>query len=84
MILKPLNIEETSLLQDHNPIFDLQDSSSHKKSKAPSTMVEEGEHSNTKEPMNTQELLNIMVASQIQQREDKNHMVQQFQNLKSK
>ena len=47
-------------------------------------MVEEGEHSNTEEPMNTQELLNIMVASQIQQREDKNHMVQQFQNLKSK
>ena len=45
MILKPLSIEETSLLQDHNPIFDLQDSSSHKKSKAPSTMVEEGEHS---------------------------------------
>ena len=27
-------------------------------------MVEEGEHLNTEEPMNTQELLNTMVASQ--------------------
>ena len=33
--------------------------------------------------MNTQELLNTMVASQIQLREDMNLMVQQFQNLKS-
>ena len=33
--------------------------------------------------MNTQELLNTMVASQIQLREDMNHMMQQFQNLKS-
>ena len=41
-------------------------------------MAEEGEHPNTKEPMNTQELLNIMVASQIQLREDMNHMMQQF------
>ena len=46
-------------------------------------MVEEGEYPNTEEPMNTQELLNTMVASQIQLREDINHMVQQFQNLKS-
>ena len=46
-------------------------------------MAEEGEHPNTKEPMNTQELLNIMVASQIQLREDMNHMMQQFQNLKN-
>ena len=46
-------------------------------------MVEEGEHPNTKEPMNTQELLNTMVASQIQLREDMNHMMQQFQNLKN-
>ena len=46
-------------------------------------MAEEGEHSNTKEPMNTQELLNTMVASQIQLRENMNLMVQQFQNLKS-
>ena len=45
-------------------------------------MAEE-EHPNTEEPMNTQELLNIMVASQIQLREDMNHMVQQFQNLRS-
>ena len=46
-------------------------------------MAEGGEHSNTKEPMNTQELLNTMVATQIQLREDMNLMVQQFQNLKS-
>ena len=65
MVLKPISIEDTPLLQHHNPIFDSQDSSSHKKSEAPNTVVEEGEHSNTKEPMNTQELLNIMVASQI-------------------
>ena len=63
-------------MQHHNPIFDLQDNLSHKKSEAPSNMVEEGEHPNTKEPMNTQELLNIMVASQIQLREDMNHMMQ--------
>ena len=75
-ILKPTSIEDTSLLQNHNPIFDLQGSSSHKKSETPNTMAEEGEHSNTKEPMNTQELLNTMVASQIQLREDMNCMVQ--------
>ena len=46
-------------------------------------MVKEGEHLNTKEPMNTQELLNTMVDSQIQLKEDMNLMVQQFQNLKS-
>ena len=46
-------------------------------------MAEEGEHLNTEEPMNTQELLNTMVASQIQLREDMNHMMQQFQNLKN-
>ena len=34
---------------NHNPIFDLQDSLSHKKSEAPSTMAEDGEHSNTEE-----------------------------------
>ena len=45
-------------------------------------MAEEGEHPNTEEPMNTQELLNTMVASQIKLREDMNLMVQQFQNLK--
>ena len=83
MVLKPVSIEETLLLQHHKPIFDLQDNSSHKKSEAPSIMAKEGEHPNTKEPMNTQELLNTMVASQIQLREDMNHMVQQFQNLKS-
>ena len=32
--------------------------------------------------MNTQELLNTMVASQIQLREDMNRMMQQFQNSK--
>ena len=46
-------------------------------------MAEDGEHPNTEEPMNTQELLNTMVASQIQLREDMNLMVQKFQNMKS-
>ena len=77
MILKPVSIEENPLLQHHNPVFDLQDNSSHKKSEAPNTMAEE-EHPNTEEPMNTQELLNTMVASQIQLKEDMNRMVQQF------
>ena len=76
MVLKPISIEDTLLLQHHNPIFDLQDSSSHKNYEASSTMAEEGEHPNTKEPKNTQELLYTMVASQIQLREDMNLMVQ--------
>ena len=63
MVLKPVSLKETPLLQHHNPIFYLQDSSSHKKFEAPSTMAEEGEHLNTEETMNTQELLNTMVAS---------------------
>ena len=42
-------------------------------------MTKGGEHPNTEEPMNTQELLNTMVASQIQLREDMNLTVQQFQ-----
>ena len=46
-------------------------------------MVEEGLHPNTEEPMNTQELLNTMVARQIQLREDMNRMMQQFQNSKT-
>ena len=46
-------------------------------------MVEEGEHPSTEEPMNTKELLNTMVASQIQLREDMNCTMRQFQNLKS-
>ena len=46
-------------------------------------MTKEGEHPNTKEPMNTQELLNTMVANQIQLKEDMNHMMQQFQNSKN-
>ena len=46
-------------------------------------MAEEGEHLNLEEPMNIQELLNTMVASQIQLREDMNLMVKQFLNLKS-
>ncbi|KAL0005196.1 hypothetical protein SO802_012757 [Lithocarpus litseifolius] len=49
----------------------------------PSTMVKEGEHPNPEEPTNTQVLLNTMVASQIQLRENMNRMMQQFQNLKS-
>ena len=83
MVLKPVSIEDIPLLQHHNPIFNLQDSSSHKNTEDPVTMVEEGEHPNTEEPMNTQEPLNTMVASQIQLREDMNLMIQQFQNLKS-
>ena len=53
IVLKPVSIEDTPLLQHHNPIFDLQDSSSHKKFEPPNIMVEEGEHPNTEEPMNT-------------------------------
>jgi len=60
-----VSIEDTPLLHYHNLKFDLQDSSSHKKIEDPVTMAEEGEHLNTEEPMNTQELLNTMVASQI-------------------
>ena len=74
-ILKLSSIKETPLLQYHNPIFDLKDSSSHKKSEAPSNTAEEREYINTEEPMNTQELLNAMVASQIQLREDMNCMM---------
>ena len=40
-------------------------------------MAEKGEHPNSEEPMNTQELLNTMVASQIQLRE-MNLIIQQF------
>ena len=82
MVLKHVSIEDNPLLQHHNPVFVLQDNSSHKKSEDSITMVEGGEHPNTEEPMNTQELLNTMVASEIQLREDMNLMVQQFQNLK--
>ena len=81
--MKPLGIEEIPLLQHLNPIFDLQGSSSHKKPKAPHTRVEQGEHPNIEEPINTQELLNTMVASQIQLREDMIRMMQQFQNSKN-
>ena len=78
-----MSIEDTSLLQHHNPVFDLQDSPSHKKFEDSITMAGGGEHPNTEEPINTQELLNTMVASQVQLREDMNLIVQQFQNLKS-
>ena len=81
-VLKLVNIGDIPLLQHQNHVFDLQDSPSHKKSEDSITMVEGGEHSNTEEPMNTQELLNTMVASQIQLREDINLIMQQFQNLK--
>ena len=73
-----MSIEDTPLLKHHNPMFDLQDSPSQKKSEDSITMAEGGEHPNTEEPMNTQELLNTMVANQIQLREDMNLMVQQF------
>ena len=76
MVLKPMSIEDTPLLQNHNLIFNLQDSSSHKKPKDPIIVEKEGEHPNTEELMKTQELLNTMVASQIQLREDMNLMVQ--------
>ena len=51
-VLRLVSIEDTPLLQHHNPIFDLQDSSSHKQFEAPNTMAEEGEHPNTEETMN--------------------------------
>ena len=73
-----MSIEDTPLLQYHNPLFELQGSPSHKKFEDSITMVEDGEHPNTEEPINTQELLNTMVASQIQLREDMNLIVQQF------
>jgi len=78
-----VNIKDILLSQHNNPIFDLQDSSSHKKFEPPNTMEEEVEHPNTEEPMNTQVLLNTMVVSQIKLREDVNLMVQQVQSLKS-
>ena len=81
-VLKLMSIGDIPLLQQQNHVFDLQDRPSHKKSEDSITMVERGEHPNTEEPMNTQELLNTMVASQIQLREDINLIVQQFQNLK--
>ena len=64
-------------------MFELQDSLSHKRSEDSVTMVEGEEHQNVEEKMSTQELLNTIVASQIQLREDMNLMVQQLQNLKS-
>ena len=73
-----MSVEDTSLLQHHNLLFDLQDSLSYKKTEDLVTMVEEGEHPNIEEPMKTQELLNTMVASQIQLKEDMKLMVQQF------
>ena len=48
-----MTIEDTTLLQHHKHIFNLQDNSSHKKSEDPNTMAEEGEHPNTEEHMNT-------------------------------
>ena len=57
-------------------MFDLQDSPSHKRSKESITMVEGKEYKNSEEQMSTQELLNTMVASQIELREDMNLMVQ--------
>ena len=76
MVLKPVSIEDIPLLQHHNPVFDLQDSPSHKKFEDSITMAEGGEHPNTEEPTNTQGLLNTMVVGQIQLREDINLIVQ--------
>ena len=74
-VMNPMSIEDTPLLQYRNPVFDLQDSPSHKKSEDSITIVEGGEHLNTEEPMNTQKILNTVVASQIQLREDMNLIV---------
>ena len=56
-------------------MFDLQDSLRHKRSKDSITMVEGEEHQNAEEQMSNQELLDTMVASQIQLMEDMNLMV---------
>jgi len=74
-VLKPLRIEGNPQLQHLNLVFDMQDSPSPKKSEDSITTVVGEEHQNTEEPMSTQELLNAMVASQIQLREDMNLMV---------
>ena len=78
MVLKPLCIEGIPQLQHLNLVFDLQDSPCHKRFEDFVTMVEGEEHQNTEEKMGTQDLLNTMVATQIQLREDMNLMVQQF------
>ena len=64
----PVSIEGTLQLQHLNLVFDLQDSPIHKKSEDSVTMAEGEEHPNIEEPMNIEELLNTMVASQIQLR----------------
>ena len=64
IVLKPLCIEGTLQLQHCNPMFDLQDNP-RKRSEDPVTMAEGDEHQNAEEQISTQELLNIMVASQI-------------------
>ena len=55
-LVVPVSIKDTPLLQYHNPVFNLQDSPSHKKSEDSIIMVEGGEHPNAEKPMNTQEL----------------------------
>ena len=62
-------------------MFDSQDSLSDKRLEDSVTVAEWDEHQNAKEQMSTQELLNTMVASQIQLREDMNLIVKQFQNM---
>ena len=69
-MLRPVNIEGTQQLQHLNPMFNLQDNPSHKKFEDFVTMAEGEEHQNTEKPMNTQELLTTMAASQIQLKED--------------
>ena len=64
-------------------MFDLQDCPSHKRSKDSITLAEGEEHQTAEEQMSTQELLNTMVAIQIQLKEDMNLMVQQLQNIKN-
>ena len=76
IVLKPLSVEGTPQLQHLNLVFNLQDSPDHKKYEDSITVAKGEGHQNTEEPTSTQELLNTMVASQIQLKEDMNLMVQ--------
>ena len=51
--MKPLCIEGMPQLQHLNPVFDLQDSPSHKRSEDFVNMVEGEEHQNIEEQMST-------------------------------
>ena len=70
IVLKPLNVEGTPQLQHLNLVFNLQDSPDHKKYEDSITVAKGEGHQNTEEPTSTQKLLNTIVASQIQLKED--------------